>query len=162
MAKLMYLTVFVEIVGDSMKIVNRYTNNTLTICKRENIIKVLGIPTKMKDCGYTVTGDDDNIFKDHIVNCLDVEILCKYINRFLQCKTKEEIKYIKLLANKGLLEDQEIKVDGKDARILHWNESSKYMPMYVMKTSKGSWSKQKRILYGNYKVTGYKDFNHRI
>lgn len=134
-----------------MKIINKNTGNTLIICRRENTINFLGVPTKMKECGYTVIGDDDSIFNEHIVNCLDSEIIVKYINR-----------YIKLLATKGLMENQEVIVDGKSAKILHWNDSNKYMPMYVIKTSKGHWSKQKRMLYGNCIVTGYKDFNHKL
>lgn len=145
-----------------MKIINKNTGNTLIICRRENTINFLGIPTKMKECGYTVIGDDDSIFKEHIVNCIDSEIIVKYINRFINCESKEEIRYIKLLATKGLMENQEVIVDGKSAKILHWNDSNKYMPMYVIKTSKGHWSKQKRILYGNCIVTGYKDFNHKL
>lgn len=145
-----------------MKIVNRKIGNEITVCKQDGIINFLGVPTKMKDCGISILGDDDSIFNTHIENCLDTSIILRYINRFLECETKDELKYIKLLAKRGLEEGQEVNIDGKHAKILHWSDSNKYMPMYILKTSKGEWSKKKRVIYGNTIITGYKDFNNKI
>lgn len=143
-----------------MKIINRDIGIELEVKKLEVVINFLGIPTKMKQCGISVI-DNDTMWKEHINNCLDRKIVYDYLVRFMNCKTKEEAEYIKKLARKGLVENQEVIIDGKESKILHFNDSTSTYPMFVNKTSKGVWSKQRKLLYGNCVVTGYKDFNNK-
>ena len=136
-----------------MKIINRKIPFTLEVKRLSDTINFLGVATKMKHCGFTIL-DDKTLHREHIINCLEQEIIIQYLKRFMECQTAEEVEYIKMLSRKGLFENQEVLINGKEAKILSWNESTKYYPMYVNKTSKNNWSKQKKLLYSNCIITG--------
>lgn len=135
----------------------------LQVSRRVSRVHFGNLLIPMQDCGISVVSLVENDFcPEHITNCLEPELVFKYIKRFLACTSESEVFYIKTLARKGLFEGDTLKINGKDSKILHWHESTQQYPMFVTKTVSGNWGKQKKLLYSNYTLTDYKNFNHPV
>lgn len=130
----------------------------LKVERRQTSVKIGTLLANMRECGISVIHVQD-IHPEHIVNCLEPSLVLTYLKRFLACTSYDEVYYIKSLARKGLFEESTLQIDGKEAKILPWCEVKQKWPMFVNKTKKGIWGKQKKVLYQGMVLTNYPNFN---